>query len=66
MMNEVDIDGREQKQKRSINTGAKVLHKRQRSKTLSILSKEDYLQWLQNVKISELHRYGRIGKEFAR
>ena len=54
MMNEVDLDGRHKSKKRHGPNTAKVFRKRQRSKTLPSPSKEDFLNWLQNVKISEL------------
>jgi len=48
------VDGRNKSKKRHSSDTAKVFRKRKTSKSLSGLSKEDFIQWLQKVKISEL------------
>jgi hypothetical protein len=42
---------------RTTNTSPSVLRGRKKGKTLPRVSKEDVIKWLQEVKISELHRY---------
>jgi hypothetical protein len=46
-----ELDGRNKNKKRHSPNTAKVFRKRQRSKALPSLSKEDILKWLQNVKV---------------
>ena len=52
-------DGRHKSKERHTSTPRQILRQRQRSKTLSSVTKEDIIQWLQEIKISELYRYRR-------